>query len=84
MRLRKTRLTIAVRPEKIQLHDPAEDLPVGICHARGTITEVVYLGTVTGTPAAGMDGQVTVTPGAASSSAAGSSQATSATATPSP
>jgi len=33
---------------------------------------------------AGMDGQVTVTPGAASSSAAGSSQATSATATPSP
>jgi putative spermidine/putrescine transport system ATP-binding protein len=42
-----SRLTIAVRPEKIQLHDPAEALPVGICHARGTITEVVYLGTVT-------------------------------------
>jgi putative spermidine/putrescine transport system ATP-binding protein len=42
-----SQLTIAVRPEKIQLHDPAEPLPEGICHARGTITEVVYLGTVT-------------------------------------
>jgi putative spermidine/putrescine transport system ATP-binding protein len=42
-----SRLTIAVRPEKIQLHEPAELPPEGICHARGTITEVVYLGTVT-------------------------------------
>jgi putative spermidine/putrescine transport system ATP-binding protein len=42
-----SRLTIAVRPEKIQLHEPSELPPQGICHARGTITEVVYLGTVT-------------------------------------
>jgi putative spermidine/putrescine transport system ATP-binding protein len=42
-----SRITVAVRPEKIRLQDPEEPVPPGLCHARGTITEVVYLGTVT-------------------------------------
>ena len=42
-----SRLTVAVRPEKIQLHELAALPAEGLCHARGTITEVVYLGTVT-------------------------------------
>jgi putative spermidine/putrescine transport system ATP-binding protein len=41
------RITIAVRPEKIRLQEAAEPPAEGLCHARGTITEVVYLGTVT-------------------------------------
>jgi ABC-type Fe3+/spermidine/putrescine transport system ATPase subunit len=41
------RITIAVRPEKIRLQEAAEQPPEGLCHARGTITDVVYLGTVT-------------------------------------
>jgi ABC-type Fe3+/spermidine/putrescine transport system ATPase subunit len=41
------RITIAVRPEKIRLQEAAEQPAEGLCHARGTITDVVYLGTVT-------------------------------------
>jgi putative spermidine/putrescine transport system ATP-binding protein len=41
------RITIAVRPEKIRLQEAAEPPAEGLCHARGTITDVVYLGTVT-------------------------------------
>jgi putative spermidine/putrescine transport system ATP-binding protein len=41
------RITIAVRPEKIRLQDAAEPPADGLCHAWGTITDVVYLGTVT-------------------------------------
>jgi ABC-type Fe3+/spermidine/putrescine transport system ATPase subunit len=41
------RITIAVRPEKIRLQRPEEPVPDGICHVLGTITEVLYLGTVT-------------------------------------
>ena len=42
-----TRLTIAVRPEKIRLQEAGGELQGELCHARGTITDVVYLGTVT-------------------------------------
>jgi putative spermidine/putrescine transport system ATP-binding protein len=42
-----SRLTIAVRPEKIRLQAPDEPLAGGICHVPGTIAEVLYLGTVT-------------------------------------
>jgi putative spermidine/putrescine transport system ATP-binding protein len=42
-----TRLTIAVRPEKIRLQEIGETPSPDLCHARGTITDVVYLGTVT-------------------------------------
>jgi putative spermidine/putrescine transport system ATP-binding protein len=42
-----TRLTVAVRPEKIRLQDLTAEPPGELCHARGTITDVVYLGTVT-------------------------------------
>ena len=42
-----TRLTIAVRPEKIRLQEIGETPSAELCHARGTITDVVYLGTVT-------------------------------------
>jgi putative spermidine/putrescine transport system ATP-binding protein len=41
------RLTIAVRPEKIRLQAPEHAIADGICHALGTISEVLYLGTVT-------------------------------------
>jgi putative spermidine/putrescine transport system ATP-binding protein len=41
------RITIAVRPEKIRLQEAVEPPAEGLCHARGTITDVVYLGTVT-------------------------------------
>jgi putative spermidine/putrescine transport system ATP-binding protein len=41
------RLTIAVRPEKIRLQEIGETPSAELCHARGTITDVVYLGTVT-------------------------------------
>jgi putative spermidine/putrescine transport system ATP-binding protein len=41
------RITIAVRPEKIRLQEASEQPAEGLCHARGTITDVVYLGTVT-------------------------------------
>jgi putative spermidine/putrescine transport system ATP-binding protein len=41
------RLTVAVRPEKIRLQEAGSEPAAGLCHARGTITEVVYLGTVT-------------------------------------
>jgi putative spermidine/putrescine transport system ATP-binding protein len=41
------RLTVAVRPEKIRLQEPSEPVFDELCHARGTIDEVVYLGTVT-------------------------------------
>jgi putative spermidine/putrescine transport system ATP-binding protein len=40
-------ITVAVRPEKIHVQDAGVELPDGLCHARGEITEVVYLGTVT-------------------------------------
>jgi len=42
-----TRLTIAVRPEKIRLQELGAEPTGELCHARGTITDVVYLGTVT-------------------------------------
>jgi putative spermidine/putrescine transport system ATP-binding protein len=41
------RLTVAVRPEKIRLQEASEPVFDELCHARGTIDEVVYLGTVT-------------------------------------
>jgi putative spermidine/putrescine transport system ATP-binding protein len=41
------KITIAVRPEKIRLQEAAAAPAEGLCHARGTITDVVYLGTVT-------------------------------------
>ncbi len=44
---RGDRITIAVRPEKIRLQELAAQAPDDLCHARGTITDVVYLGTVT-------------------------------------
>ena len=36
-----------MRPEKIRLQEASEQPAEGLCHARGTITDVVYLGTVT-------------------------------------
>jgi ABC-type Fe3+/spermidine/putrescine transport system ATPase subunit len=42
-----SQLTVAVRPEKIRLQEAGAEPADGLCHARGTITEVVYLGTVT-------------------------------------
>jgi putative spermidine/putrescine transport system ATP-binding protein len=41
------RVLVAVRPEKIRLQDAASEPAPGRCHVRGTISEVVYLGTVT-------------------------------------
>jgi putative spermidine/putrescine transport system ATP-binding protein len=42
-----SRVTIAVRPEKIRLQPADEAVPDGICNVPGTISEVLYLGTVT-------------------------------------
>jgi putative spermidine/putrescine transport system ATP-binding protein len=42
-----SKVTVAVRPEKIRLQEVADAPADGLCHARGTIDEVVYLGTVT-------------------------------------
>jgi ABC-type Fe3+/spermidine/putrescine transport system ATPase subunit len=39
------KLEVTVRPEKIELS--TERPPVGLCALRGTVTEVVYLGTST-------------------------------------
>ena len=41
------RVLVAVRPEKIRLQEARSEPGPGLCHARGTISEVVYLGTVT-------------------------------------
>ncbi|GAB4252041.1 MAG: ABC transporter ATP-binding protein [Thermoleophilia bacterium] len=38
---------LAVRPEKIRLHEMGEEVPEGYCLLRGTVRDVVYLGMTT-------------------------------------